>query len=275
MMTFLFWNVKENPVQNIIADFAEMYEIDVIILAECNIKESDLLFELNSRSDSQYSSPARRGRRTDIYTRFPAEWLTPLSDTYGMSIQHLENPIVSAKLLVVSVHLPSRLHQTDDGLSQLATRWRTEIEDAEESVGHTNTIVVGDLNMDPFHSGVVSSEGFHGIMDRTIASKKTRKVLEKERHFFYNPMWSLFGNESNGPPGTFYYNASSQPINFFWHMYDQILLRPDLIPFFPDRELRILTHTESDSLITSSGKPDSTNISDHLPLMFKLDFPVI
>ena len=275
MMTFLFWNVKKNPVQRKIAELAEEYEIDVIILAECDIEETDLLHELNSRSDARYSSPARRGRRTDIYTRFPAGWLTPQADIHGLSIQHLVEPIINVKLLVVAVHLPSRLHQTDDGLSQLAARWRTTIEEAEEKVGHANTVVVGDLNMDPFHSGVVSSEGFHGTMDKRIANRKTRTVLEEDRHFFYNPMWSLLGDESDGPPGTFHYNASSEPVNYFWHMYDQVLLRPDLIPFFPNRELRILTHTGSDSLITDSGRPDAANASDHLPLLFKLDFPVI
>ena len=233
-----------------------------------------MLIELNSRSDSQYSLPIRRGRKTDIYTRFPTEWLTPLADINGMSIQHLENPIANRKIIVVAVHLPSTLYQSEDDLSLLATRWRTTIEEAENRVGHKNTVVVGDMNMDPFHAGVVSSEGFHGILDKKIASGKTRKVLEEDRHFFYNPMWSLLGSESDGPPGTYYYNASSRPVNYYWHMYDQVLLRPDLIPFFPDSELKILTQTKSDSLITNSGKPDATNISDHLPLMFKLDIPV-
>lgn len=275
MMTFLFWNVNKNPVQRKLAELAEENEIDVIILAECDIKETDLLYELNSRSDSQYSLPARRARITHIYTRFPTEWLTPLADPHRMSIQHLENPIINAKLLVVAVHLPSRRHQTDNALSQLAPRWRSAIEEAEKKVGHTNTVVVGDLNMDPFHPGVVSSEGFHGTMDKRIANRKTRKVLEEDRHFFYNPMWSLLGDESDGPPGTYYYNASSEPENYFWHMYDQVLLRPNLIPFFPVKELRILTHAGSDSLISNNGRPDAVNTSDHLPILFKFDFPVL
>lgn len=275
MMTFLFWNVKKNPVQKTIADFAEMYTVDVIILAECDIEETVLLSELNSRTDSQYSVPARLGSKTDIYTRFPPEWLTPLADIHGLSIQHLKNPVMNADLLMAAAHLPSRLHQTDVGLSHLAARWRSAIEEAEIRVGHTKTVVVGDLNMDPFHPGVVSSEGFHGTMDKRIALRRTRKVLEEDRHFFYNPMWSLFGNGSAGPPGTYYYDASSQPVNYFWHIYDQVLLRPDLIPFFPERELKILTHTESASLITNNGRPDTDYASDHLPLLFKLDFPVI
>lgn len=275
MMTFLFWNVRKNPVQKIIADFAEMYRIDVIILAECDVEEPEMLNELNSRSESQYSFPVHRGRKIDIYTRFPSEWFTPVADIHGLSILHLENPVFKEDLLVVAVHLPSRLHQTEDDLSLLATRWRNRIEEAETAVGHTNTVVVGDLNMDPFHKGVVSSEGFHGITDKGIAKRRFRRVLEEDRHFFYNPMWSLLGDRSEGPPGTYYFNASSRPINFFWHMFDQVLLRPDLLPFFPDGELRILTQTNSDSLITDRGIPDATSMSDHLPLMFRLNIPVI
>ena len=275
MVSFLFWNVNRNPVQEIVAELAELYEIDVIILAESNIEESNMVFELNSRTDSRYSTPPRRGRRIDIYTRFPSNWFTSVADPYGMSIQHLEDPILNSKLLVVAVHLPSRLHQSDEDLSQLATRWREDIEDAEKDVGHSNTVVVGDLNMDPFHRGVVSSEGLHGVMDKRIAARKTRRVLEKERHFFYNPMWALFGNEQVGPPGTFFYDASSRPVNYFWHMYDQVLLRPELLPFFNDSDLRILTHTETYSLLTDSGRPDADNTSDHFPLLFRIELPVI
>lgn len=274
MMTFMFWNVKKNSVQNTIADLAEIHEVDVIILAECDMEETVLLRELNSRTDFQYSSPARRGRKTELYTRFPPEWITHLGDIGGMSVQHLENPIVSATLLLVAVHLPSRRNQTDAGLSQLASRWRSAVEEAEKKVGHKKTVVVGDFNMDPFHSGVISSEGFHGTMDKRIANRKTRRVLDEDRHFFYNPMWSLFGDETAGPPGTYFYDASSEPENYYWHMYDQVLLRPELIPYFPDRELRILTHSGSDSLTTNSGRPDAVNKSDHLPLLFRLDFPV-
>ena len=47
MVSFLFWNVNRNPVQEIVAEFAELYEIDVIILAESSIEESNMVYELN------------------------------------------------------------------------------------------------------------------------------------------------------------------------------------------------------------------------------------
>jgi hypothetical protein len=46
-LTFLFWNTNKNsnfvPVKNIV----EQHDVDVIILAECSFKISELLFSLN------------------------------------------------------------------------------------------------------------------------------------------------------------------------------------------------------------------------------------
>ena len=274
MVNFLFWNIKRNPVQETIANLARMHEIDVIILAECNIKQSDLLNELNSSSQARYSSTIREWSKIKIFTRFPGKWLVPLVDTESISIRHLSIPVTEVKVLLVAAHLPSKLYKDDLDLALMSARWRDQIEDAEEIVGHRNTIIVGDLNMDPFHPGVVSSEGLHGVMDKKIASKVTRKVTGEQRRYFYNPMWSLFGDHSDGPPGTYYYNASSRVINYYWHLYDQVLLRPELIPFFPNEEVRILTSTESASLITNTGIPDKREMSDHLPLIFRLELPM-
>ena len=153
----------------------------------------------------------------------------------------------------------------------LATRWRQQIEEAEKLVGHRQTVIVGDLNMNPFDPGVIASDCFHGVMDKKIAKRGRRKVDGQDREFFYNPMWSLLGDESMGPPGTYYYDASSRPLNYYWHMFDQVLLRPELVPLFPSDDLRILTDAGSDSLMKSRGIPDSRGASDHFPLLFRLN----
>jgi hypothetical protein len=43
---------------------------------------------------------------------------------------------------------------------------------AEDSVGHEKTLVIGDLNMNPFEDGMVAASGMHAVMDRTIALRK-------------------------------------------------------------------------------------------------------
>ncbi len=270
MMTFLFWNIKRNPIQEIIGDIVEINEVDIVILAECSIGEIELLRELN-RGKSIFSLVAPAIGKTPIYVRFPADWLRPLKVTLDLSIHHLENPVTDSKTTIVAAHLPSKRHYDADALESIASESREEIESVEHEVGHTNTIVVGDLNMNPFEKGVASFLGFQGVMDKRVARSGSRVMRGKRRDFFYNPMWSLMGDESSGPPGTFYYNDSSSLQNFYWNTLDQVLLRPDLIPRFPDNELKIITEINSRSLVSDHGIPKSSTVSDHLPLLFKID----
>ncbi len=215
MMTFLFWNINKKPLQNTIGELAEIHEVDILILAECEIERSDMLRQLNSSPGPRFTYPFSASTKIEIYARFPSRWLRPVVEEDYLSIRHFSNPIRNTQVLLVAAHLPSRLHLSEDDQMLLASRWRQQIEKAEMKVGHRRTVVVGDLNMNPFDQGVVAGEGFHGIMDKRIAKRGNRKVLGQVRDFFYNPMWSLLGDESEGPPGTYYYNASSKPINYY------------------------------------------------------------
>jgi hypothetical protein len=54
-------------------------------------------------------------------------------------------------------------------------------------------------------------------------------------------------------------------------MFDQVLVRPELMDRFPNHELKILTAVGEKSLVSPSGVPDRKGASDHLPVLFKLD----
>ena len=83
-------------------------------------------------------------------------------------------------------------------------------------------------------------------------------------------MWSCFGDNTLGPPGSYYYYASKQ-INYFWNIFDKVLIRPDLLEFFVNDDLKILTEAGSIQLLTPSGIPNIGIASDHLPIIFSLD----
>ncbi|HAO20946.1 MAG: hypothetical protein BWK80_43515 [Desulfobacteraceae bacterium IS3] len=117
---------------------------------------------------------------------------------------------------------------------------------------------------------MVGAEGLHAIMDRDIVAKKSRIVQGEERFFFYNPMWNHFGNFPRPPAGTYFYSGSKQ-ISYFWNMFDQMMIRADLLEYFNDESLKILTSAGSTSLLNSSKRPDKERASDHLPIMFDLD----
>lgn len=139
----------------------------------------------------------------------------------------------------------------------------------EDSLGHQNTVVIGDLNSNPYDPGVISTEGLHAVQSRRIAARGSRLVAGERFTFFYNPMWSHFGDTGASPPGTYYYDNSSTS-ELFWYMLDQVLIRPTLLPLFRNDSLEIITSIGETSLLTKDGRPDARAASDHLPIMFAL-----
>jgi hypothetical protein len=123
--------------------------------------------------------------------------------------------------------------------------------------------------MNPFEDGVVSANGLHGVMTRSIAEKRTRVVQSQEYPFFYNPMWGLLGDSTPGSPGTFYYSGAEHR-TYFWNMFDQVLIRPDLLPLFDNEELEIPESDGEVSFLSDKDLPDKNVASDHLPVTFKL-----
>jgi hypothetical protein len=121
--------------------------------------------------------------------------------------------------------------------------------------------------MNPFEVGIVSANGFHAVMTQTIARKRSRRVQEKDRQYFYNPMWGRMGDSSGGPPGTYYYTGSY--ISYFWNTFDQVLLRPDLLDFFSPNDLRVVSQIGDKNLLMDNGI-HKNSFSDHLPIIVTL-----
>jgi hypothetical protein len=82
-------------------------------------------------------------------------------------------------------------------------------------------------------------------------------------------MWNFFGDETLNPPGTYYFTNSEQ-IVFFWNMFDQVLVRPDLLTMFATEDLAIIDRDGDISFLNSHGVPNPSTASDHLPILFKL-----
>jgi hypothetical protein len=165
--------------------------------------------------------------------------------------------------------LSSKLWKRTEDKILSSTRLARYIQEAEENVGHRRTILIGDLNMNPFEAGVVGSEGLHGIMDRTIVSGGSRVVQGEDRTFFFNPMWAKFGDGSLTPPGTYFYNSGAE-VNYFWNMFDQVLLRPALLNSLGADAVTVVTEIQGLTLLTGQGRPNRAAHSDHLPLVSRL-----
>ena len=265
MATFMFWNINKNNVIGDIVTACHDNSVDILILAESKIPEVSLLQALNRRRRRTYLSPFNPSPRLSFFFRYPDDSVQLVHDGGGVSIRNITPPI-GLDVLLVAVHLPSKLHMNDSEQVIHSVRVSQEIDKAEARIGHENSLVMGDFNMNPFETGIVAADGFHAVMDRQIALKEERTVQGEKRKFFYNPMWSRLGDASVGPAGTYFYSGGH--VSYFWNSFDQVLLRPNLLQYFSPDQLTVLDSIGGKSLM-SNHKID-TSISDHLPILITL-----
>ncbi len=205
-----------------------------------------------------------------FFVAFQANFLTPVLENARISIRHLTLP-ARAEILVAAAHLPSKLHFSNESMIFECSNLARMIEDSEEACGHGRTILLGDLNVNPFETGMVGTGGLHAVMSREVASRGSRTVQSREYDFFYNPMWAHFGDRQGEAPGTYYYDKAEH-VTYFWNMFDQVLVRPSLLDGLGVESVRILTSVRGISLLGPGGKPDRSVGSDHLPVLAELEF---
>jgi hypothetical protein len=269
MITFLFWNIQNKRLETRLAKIVASNRVDIVVLAESVIEPQIVLYELFHHTGSEFALLYSQCDKLKIYSKIPQRYFEPLREGKRFTIHQLSLSTEKA-LTIVAAHLVSKLQWSEESQFSECLELARDIREVEIEVGHARTVLVGDLNMNPFESGIVAANGLHGVMTRDIALKRSRIVQGKEYPFFYNPMWGCLGDANEEPAGTFYAQRSEH-INFFWNMFDQVLLRPDLLPFFQNRELKIVTSDGENSLVSMNGLPDSVLASDHLPILFRLN----
>jgi exonuclease III len=271
MLTFLFWNLNGKNLISSLAKLVVTHNVDILILAECTYN-ANLMPALNPEGQkAEFHYAPGKCDRIQIFTRFSKSFIEPIteSESKRYTIRKLTLPDKD-EVLLVAAHLLSQLHAKEDNLYAEAIKFAEKIRRTETELGHSRTIVVGDFNMNPFSNGVVAARGLHGVMTQKIARKQQRTVQEEAYPYFYNPMWRYFGERANSPPGTYHYDKSGH-VCYFWNIFDQVLIRPDLLDRWDDTSLQILTSNGIQSLLTRNDLPDKTNFSDHLPLLFRLN----
>jgi hypothetical protein len=268
MPRFLFWNLNNKPIPHLVKAVARSNAVDVLVLAECEISIGAMLSELNAETPDFQFSPGQC-ERIQVFTRFHSGFFAALFESDRYSIRRLRLPL-REEVLVAMVHLPSKLHFTGESQRTECSLLARAVLEQEATVGHSRTIVLGDFNSNPYEHSFVATDGLHAVMSKTVAQKKTRRVSGRDFEMFYNPMWSHFGDAGNRPSGTYFYEKAEH-VNYFWHIFDHVLLRPSLLGGFSE-DVQILTMAGSTSLLDRNGRPDRENASDHLPILFGLDF---
>lgn len=268
-LTCIFWNLQKKPVlAEHLRELCRLHAPEIFVLTECPLPVAALLRQLNTPDAPAFSDSHNNGAsRIRFFTRLGEKRFLPAADLNSyISVRQLAPSDGDSGLLVAGVHLPSKRELKPEEQHGLALRYAGLLSEVRKRHPSTPMVIAGDFNMNPFEHGVCSSEGFHGVMSRQIALPGKRKVLGVERELFYNPMWSLLGDDSPGPPGTCFYRGGV--ISYFWNMFDQVLYSSAVLARFTPGDVEVLTACGETSLLARDGRPDAKRFSDHLPVRF-------
>lgn len=280
-MNFLFWNIKGRtictngmpPLLVVLQQIVSVESIDLIALAEYDGYSEQLEAALVANN---------------IYTRLKKlssirEKVDVFYNPQKLAVDIAQNNQYSTALRIQSkktevningffCHLPSKLFRNADEQRDYAIDYMEEVVAYEDQISNDKTFICGDFNMSPYEEGMVCSRGFHSIMDANLTRKyPSRNINNKSYSTFYNPMWGLVGDLGRGDvAGSYYYNGYKSS-EYFWYMFDQVILRPSLLDYFDNSKLRVITQSKSYNLLDNQHKINP-KYSDHLPICFTLNF---
>lgn len=273
-MNIGFWNIagQNSPLlKDLIYNWSQIYNLDLIVLLECKIPEISVLLSLNQTQPSAYflSPSPYPNAYFSVFTKLKSSFSLPIKEERRIQARNMIDPLYGNFSLVL-IHYQSKLHWDDNDQNAHAPELKRFIDELEEQTNHDRTVVMGDFNMNPFQLGMVQTTGLHTTMDKRMAKLGNRTVNDKIYKFFYNPMWSFYGEKGKGEVNGTYFYQSAKPITYFWNIFDQVILRPNLLEAFDEDSLKILTEINGKKLLTLQGRVDNT-ISDHLPVVFELN----
>ena len=275
MINILYWNAGirteedrqsirgENVRQKIIELILEN-NIDIVILAEYTF---DMMLMCDMLSvygkDFKVASVAKDSRvKMLVSMKFNVELIR---DSTYYFICSINNALTD--FLIAGLHFPSKRYAENGGREIVARQFMGALCEAQSEVKHKKTIITGDFNADPFEDVMLTADHFHALPYADIVeNKRERKVFGKNYQMFYNPMWNFLGDLKT-PHSTCYYDSGGA-VNFYKHIFDQVLVSADMVKNFDKDNLKIVTETGSDILVDGKGIPNRKEYSDHLPIVF-------
>jgi hypothetical protein len=276
-MKFLFWNLKGNDAAtwqdrktNILKHLSRMvahYQIDYLLLAESKLVPNDWSNFNLGNANSKFVIAENVNPRFQVLYRVASTDISWVYNTPDNRLSIWKVALAEKPFLLCLVHFPSHQFWDKESISEHAVEVINQIRLQETQFSHSlRTIIVGDFNMNPYDAGMLSSLKFAAVSARELAAKK-RTVQQMEYRLFYNPMWSHFGDRSQGPPGTYFYK-SAEHVNPGWHMLDQVLLSPEIMDELQD--VQIIDSDGRETMSTEAGQPNGRRISDHFAVLFTL-----
>jgi hypothetical protein len=200
-----------------------------------------------------------------MFSKFNDKFVRPIKSNLRYTVREINVPTYP-KFNLMCLHYQSKVNWDFSDQAAHSVELNSIINDFEIKTNSSLTLLIGDFNMNPFDFGMVQTTGLHSVMSKEIALKKSRVVDGKEYPFFYNPMWSFYGDHGKGKVNGTIYNTLSKPINYFWNIFDQILIRPDFINFVDEDKIEIITELDNHTKLLKKSQIIDDSISDHLPI---------
>lgn len=270
-LNILFWNVQKKDLTAQIINIAHNKDVDILILAENPVSSTQLVQALNTEGPYYFqNNPLSQCRKITVVSKFHYDSITPLEETSRLTTRHVHLP-TGEDFLLTGLHLVDKKSFTAESQNEAASLVAQQLLRVEDRFQIDRHIVLGDFNMNPFETGMIKANGFHGTMSSEVASNVSRIVQTREYPYFYNPTWSLFGDLNKDVSGTYYYKHAEH-VCYEWNLFDQVLIRPSLVTNFVKNSLEIIKSDGVSSLVTNRNLPNQKTYSDHLPLFFTLKF---
>jgi hypothetical protein len=273
-MNIGFWNINKKDISDLLVDFVNEQQLDILLIAESEEKTIlDFLIKNNKKNSSRlFNQISSDNTKVSFLSSYPISQFVNKSKLFisqRWSAYQIEIPTI-IKLNIFPVHFHSKVNWSESSLALECVNFSRDIEIVEKKTGCFDSILIGDFNMNPYENGVVSANGIHAIQDLEYAGNrpKGREIDGIHYNYFYNPMWNFFGDFKK-PFGTHYYRTSGF-ISQEWNIYDQVIFKASLKKFLFGDYVQIITNIAGENLIKAFNRPDKQNFSDHLPIIFKL-----
>jgi exonuclease III len=267
-LRIVFWNVHRKDLTDFVCAIAESTMADIIVLNEDKVAKGETLLALKQNVSADFYNPIlsfpSSESRFHCFCRKPS---LDMSEIYGGSRTSTRRlRIGSHSVLLVLVHGIDIRNHDAERRQEFAQELASEISFIKEQEKTNKVIILGDFNMNPYDRGMNLAAGLNAMMTKSCVKRGYRTQRRKKYEFYYNPMWSLFGDNMAGPSGTFYNTNNQGP--YGWSMIDQVLIHHSIVTLFHD--VKILDQAGGLSLIDARGRPDFKKASDHLPILVSL-----
>ena len=238
-------------------------DADVVVLNEDQVPSTDTLQQLQRSVSKNFYYPKviSKGERFHCFCKDRSLDLSEIHSGLRTSVRNLK--IGRHRLLLALVHGVDPRNNDSETRQSAIQSLASDMRLVKEQQSTKKLVLLGDFNMNPYDRGMNLPAGLNAMMTRSCTKRGHRKFSGESYDFYYNPMWSLFGDNTDGPAGTVYDTSRQGP--YGWSMFDQVIVNHSVIELFHD--VQILTKAGTELLMNKNGHPDKKNASDHFPLL--------